>query len=814
MNRMYMRFRMLSSLMLLLLVAVLPLVAQNGYANSVAVGGGDVFVLKPRAGQGPATVYVYRLSADGTWQVAERLRPAGGDSTGEAFSPSMTLSDGMLLVGGSDPEVEWGAHVFRRGAGTAWTRAGKLALVSTSSSGDAAWDLAALMRILQPPRRVVAADGNRALVAVVGGPRSSSGVRVFEREGGGGGGGSDRWLERARFERSDAEGNDEFGAALALAGDVALVGAPKHGESGAVYVFVRNPGSGEWRQEVKLLGVDVPTNAAFGTAVAFDGDVALIGVPGTPDTAGVVIAYQRDPATGTWTEWSRVMPSPPDGSGGDLFGTALALAPDELLIGAPGADEERGRVHRFVRDADTGRWRVAGAIVAPGVEARFRLGTSVGLGANVAVAGAPGADAGRGRAAVFARSADGSWGEGSWLSLGGGLEAITGEEVRCDEGHAGQFECSDVDLLAFLPVSALGGAPGTGVSDVWGWTDPVTGREYALVARAGGVAAVDITEPSAPTYLGVLSAGEGSALDIKVYKDYAFFIGGGNASQGMLIFDLTRLRDSRNAPATFEPDARYEGIASAHNLIIDTESGFAYIVGSSGGGETCGGGLHMVDIRDPINPTFVGCYTDTEGLIWQGRTHDGQCVEYHGPDENFQGRQICFASNETALRIVDVTDKSNPVPLAAATYPGMAYVHQGWLTDDQRYFYMDDELDELTGLTQRTRTLVWDVAELDDPVLVGEYFGPTGATDHNLYIKGNRMYQANYQAGLRVVDISDPKNPVEIGFFDTTPYEGNPPGFNGAWTAFPFFESGTVIVSSMGEGLFILRPVRRPVLVP
>ena len=796
--------------MLLLLVAVLPLVAQNGYANSVAVGGGDVFVLKPRAGQGPATVYVYRMSADGTWQVAERLRPAGGDSTGEAFSPSMTLSDGTLLVGGSDPEVEWGADVFRRGAGTAWIRAGKLSLVSTS--GDAAWDLAALMRILQPPRRVVAADGNRALVAVVGGPRSSSGVRVFERESGGGG--SDRWLERARFERSDAEGNDEFGAALALAGDVALVGAPKHGESGAVYVFVRNPGSGEWRQEVKLLGVDVPTNAAFGTAVAFDGDVALIGVPGTPDTAGVVIAYQRDPATGTWTEWSRVMPSPPDGSGGDLFGTALALASDELLIGAPGADEERGRVHRFVRDADTGRWRAAGAIVAPGVKAGFRLGTSCGAAAAGRGAGGRGGAAGRGRAAGVARGADGGWGEGCWWSLSGGLEAIAGGEVRCDEGHAGQFECSDVDLLAFLPVSALGGAPGTGVSDVWGWTDPVTGREYALVARAGGVAAVDITEPSAPTYLGVLSAGGGSALDIKVYKDYAFFIGGGNASQGMLIFDLTRLRDSRNAPATFEPDARYEGIASAHNLIIDTESGFAYIVGSSGGGETCGGGLHMVDIRDPINPTFVGCYTDTEGLIWQGRTHDGQCVEYHGPDENFQGRQICFASNETALRIVDVTDKSNPVPLAAATYPGMAYVHQGWLTDDQRYFYMDDELDELTGLTQRTRTLVWDVAELDDPVLVGEYFGPTGATDHNLYIKGNRMYQANYQAGLRVVDISDPKNPVEIGFFDTTPYEGNPPGFNGAWTAFPFFESGTVIVSSMGEGLFILRPVRRPVLVP
>jgi len=109
--------------------------------------------------------------------------------------------------------------------------------------------------------------------------------------------------------------------------------------------------------------------------------------------------------------------------------------------------------------------------------------------------------------------------------------------------------------------------------------------------------------------------------------------------------------------------------------------------------------------------------------------------------------------------------------------------------------------------------MIWDVAELDDPVLVGEYLGPDGATDHNLYVKGDRMYQANYQAGMRVVDISDPQNPFEVGFFDTTPYEGNPPGFNGAWTAFPFFESGTVVVTSMSEGIFLVRP-RRAGLIP
>ena len=221
----------------------------------------------------------------------------------------------------------------------------------------------------------------------------------------------------------------------------------------------------------------------------------------------------------------------------------------------------------------------------------------------------------------------------------------------------------------------------------------------------------------------------------------------------------------------------------------------------------------MIDIREPLNPTFAGCYTDTEGLVYAGRTHDAQCVRYRGPDENYTDRHMCFASNETALRIVDVTDRENPEPVSAASYPGRSYVHQGWLTEDQRYYYMNDELDEIIGNAEGTRTLVWDVAELDDPVLVAEYVGPTRATDHNLYIKGDLMYQANYLAGLRVIDISDRENPVEIGHFDTTPFEGNPPGFlGGAFSVFPYFESGNVIVSSSAEGLFVLKP--RQDLVP
>ena len=800
------RCRTSSLLVCLLLTASTSLVAQDRYASSVGVVDGDVLVMKATFGQGPASVYVYRPGADGRWQMADRLSSADGASTGEGFSPSMTLSGELLLVGAADAEGRWGAHGFRRGDGAEWGRAESVALMAGAEGGEGQWNYAALMQIMRPPARAVAADGNRALVAVVGGPRHAAGVRVFEREDG-----SESWVQRARFERTEVEGNDRFGATLALAGDVALVGAPEHGEVGATYVFLRDSQTGQWRQE-SILTADVTAASRFGTSVAFDDGVALVGIPGTAETTGSVRAYSREPGSGTWTEEQGL--TSPGGSTGDGFGTSLALSGNELLVGAPGAHEGRGAVHLFVRDSRGAPWRSAGELPSSGVASGAALGSTVALGGDVAVAGAPGAAFGRGQAAVYSRASDGGWSQVDWLGLSSDLTMIAGEEVPCTEGRAEQFECSDVDLLAFLPLTELGLRPGAGlplggVSDVWGWTDPKTRREYALVGRRGGAGIVDITNPTSPTYLGLVLAEGGSAQDIKVYADHAFFIGSGNT--GMPVFDLTRVRDVTDAPVTWEVDGRYDGIAAAHNLVIDTESGFAYPVGATGGGDTCGGGLHMIDIREPVNPTFAGCYTDTEGLIWQGRTHDAQCVEYSGPDQDFHGRQICFASNETALRIVDVTDKDAAVPLAAATYPGMAYIHQGWLTDDQRYYYMNDELDELTGLAPTTRTLVWDVAELDDPVLVREYFGPTKATDHNLYIKGDRMYQANYQAGFRVVDISDRENPEEIGFFDTTPYEGNPPTMGGAFSAYPYFESGTVIVTSSQEGLFILRPARRPV---
>jgi choice-of-anchor B domain-containing protein len=236
-----------------------------------------------------------------------------------------------------------------------------------------------------------------------------------------------------------------------------------------------------------------------------------------------------------------------------------------------------------------------------------------------------------------------------------------------------------------MPVSALGGARGVWVNDVWGWTDPQTGRDYALVARRDGASFVDVTDPSAPRLVGNLPRTEGSPpsvwRDIKVVNDHAFIVADGAGAHGMQVFDLTRLRRVTAAPAEFRPDTTYHRIFSAHNVVADTASGFLYVVGANSGGETCGGGLHMVDASNPKQLSFAGCYNDRAGANPRGYTHDAQCIVYNGPDARYRGRQICIGSNEREINIADVTDKANPVTVGRNSYPNVAYAHQGWFDD-------------------------------------------------------------------------------------------------------------------------------------
>ncbi len=370
---------------------------------------------------------------------------------------------------------------------------------------------------------------------------------------------------------------------------------------------------------------------------------------------------------------------------------------------------------------------------------------------------------------------------------------------------SGPFPCEGIDLLAFLPSCSASTTCTTGPlssgrgNDIWGWTDPDSGREYALVGMVNATVFVDVTVPTAPEVLGRVLSHNGSSStwrDIKVYADHAFIVS--EASQhGMQVFDLKRLRGLTADPARlFTPDARYAGVSNSHNIAINEDSGFAYLVGTN----TCSGGLHMVDIRTPTAPTGAGCFST------DGYTHDAQCVIYAGPDTQYTGREICFASNEDTVTIVDVTDKATPVQISRGFYPTPGYTHQGWLTDDHRYHIADDELDEFFGTVSATRTVVMDVSDLDNPEWHFDYAGPLFTSDHNLYVRGRYAFLSTYESGTRILDLDnlDGGSMTEVAHFDTHP-QSDETGFEGQWSNYPYFASGTIIANDRTNGLFVLR---------
>ena len=240
-------------------------------------------------------------------------------------------------------------------------------------------------------------------------------------------------------------------------------------------------------------------------------------------------------------------------------------------------------------------------------------------------------------------------------------------------------------------------------------------------------------------------------------------------------------------------DAIYDGFENAHNLAINEASGYAYVAGTN----DCGGGLHIVDISIPNSPIFAGCHADAE-------THDTQCVLYHGPDLDYSDQEICVGSNKNHLGIANVTNKAATTTISSTNYPDTGFAHQGWLTDDHRFFLLGDESDE-TNFSVPTRTLIFDVTDLDAPVFVSAYEATTNSIDHNLYVKGNRVFQANYTSGVRVLEFGNLSNMeiMEIASFDTFP-DGAGASFDGAWSVYPFLPSGNIIASDTSNGLFIL----------
>ena len=386
--------------------------------------------------------------------------------------------------------------------------------------------------------------------------------------------------------------------------------------------------------------------------------------------------------------------------------------------------------------------------------------------------------------------------------------------VNCTNGVAGQFACSNIDLIAHIPLNELGG--NTQGNDIWGHYDLNDGREYALMGLRNGTAVVDITTPDDPQVISRIPGQDTTWRDIKVlqqfsasegvWKSYAY-VTADNASVGLQIIDLNELPVRATLASTDTTDI------SAHNIYlsnVDYSTGvplpglqpFLHLAGSNRNG----GSFNTFALTNPIDPEPVyrnasnarANYShDVASMAVFDERKDSQCTNASDYCE------ILFDFNENDVRLWDKTNNQAPVELSRTSYPLASYVHSGWWSEDKLVMSVHDELDEQSyGINTTLR--FFDISDFTQPVLLSTYTGPTRAIDHNGFVRGNRYYMSNYERGLTVLDISNPATPTDAGFFDTYPVS-NLPAFNGAWGTYPFLPSGLILVSDINSGLYVVR---------
>jgi len=757
----------------------------QGFGRTMAVSGSEIIIGENGNSAFNGSIYVFEKGDDGMWAESYQMEGPDGGMAGDGYGQALTANESHMVVGAPSSNM---AYLYARQADGSWAMEASL-MADDAAEGDRFGSNAVL------------GDG---FVAVTAGSQGENAGAVYVFRGGEAG-----WTQEAKL-APDSEGGDFFGSAMMAHGDMLYVGAPSRNspfgrgeftEVGAVYLY--SYADGAWTDAGQIGPQGVAEGGGFGYALAMHGDKVAVGAPFDNNVTGSVSLFSWDEDSKSYAASGMLAPFV---SGRFIqFGAFVTIDDEGVFIGAPGDGARKGATYWYGYGED-GSFGTGYRSSAAAVSGRAGFGATFAGAGEVAVIGATAQDGGSGAAVVYEMS-DMGWTEINMVvNKIKGFPSITEGKVECEDSSVAGFECSNVDIESFLSLDDLGAPRGSMVNDIWGWTDGETDKEYAIVGRNNGTSFVDVTNPAAPIYLGDLPMTPGSRAaawrDMKVYQDHVYIVADGAGQHGMQVFDLARLRDLDGGdPPIMEPDFLYTDIASAHNIVINEETGYAYSVGGSSGGVTCGGGLHMLDLTDPKNPSFAGCFADpATGRAGTGYSHDAQCVTYAGPDTEHAGKEICMGSNETALSIADVSDKDNPVAISSVVYPNVAYAHQGWLSEDHEYFYMNDEGDEPQQLVDGTRTLVWDVRDLDEPVLVTEYIATTTTTDHNLYIKDNLMYQSNYGSGLRILDITDRANPVEVGFLDTTPFGGG-----GSWSNYPYFNSGAIAVTSMGEGLFMVR---------
>ncbi|MBM4109638.1 MAG: choice-of-anchor B family protein [Phycisphaerae bacterium] len=356
------------------------------------------------------------------------------------------------------------------------------------------------------------------------------------------------------------------------------------------------------------------------------------------------------------------------------------------------------------------------------------------------------------------------------------------------------FEAQGVELLSNLPLSAFGGGsisvPENG-NDCWGYVSP-SGREYALMALANQLAVVEVTDPRNPVIVQRIAHPSSLWGDVKTFNAYCYV--SNEQGGGIQVIDLSQVD---TGVVTLVRSVTSNGLSTTHNVVLDPTFPYLFLAGSNAAGS--GGSLVAYSLADPSDPVYVGQWVG-------GYTHDAQVVLWNRPGP-YQGRRLAFMANAQAgLAIADVTNPASMPTIGSTSYAGVQYGHQCWLSEDQQYLYFGDELDGPAQGFVYSYTRVFDVSDPTNPTLVGGFSGAaSSAIDHNLYVKGRYIYEANYTSGLRVFDrVPDPVNCAEVAYLDSHP-ENNANTYNGAWSTYPYFPSGTILISDINRGLIVTR---------
>ncbi len=376
--------------------------------------------------------------------------------------------------------------------------------------------------------------------------------------------------------------------------------------------------------------------------------------------------------------------------------------------------------------------------------------------------------------------------------------------VPCEGGKAGRYPCRAIDQASFVPLHDLSNDPEDLAGDVLGWRHEASGREFAFISMSrltvrAQISIVEVTDPESPVVIGYYSQDFVRLFSMAIFEDHLYAVVG-VLGERLDIFDLTNLLTVSGPPAALGPDVSVAVPDRLARLSINPETGYAY---------SFSGNVHPDDIiafdlnGDPENPQQVMAWNPTSPF-----PRSLECVLYHGPDQRFQGHEICFAgAGYSYLAIYDMTDKAHPVRLSSIKYKHSNTPRDTALTEDHRFLLLADSHDEnLPG--GNTRTFLWNLSSLTAPVYFKSFDGSTRARDLELVVRGSYAYLANAASGLRILDlrqIGARKGKVrEAGYFDVEPGLSNTSWF-GAWSV-DVLPSGTVLVGSVRQGLFVLAP--------